>query len=167
MGELKEVIYMRKIPHIMTIVIIVVLVLLIYFCFHPLVYQTNYFSKLGIGKSHLYDSIIQKKGEPLSLRQDDGGNWIVSYDGLDIKYGTQLQTGVFECVTITGNQYRFGFWKIGVGTSRKKIENVYKHISKIKDLPKDEFGIIEGNTWVWFKFDKNDNVSQIDITTGI
>lgn len=158
---------MKKMPYVTIIIVIVVLILLIYFCFHPLIYQTNYFSKLGIGQSHLYNSIIQKKGKPLSIQQDNSGNWIVCYDGLKIKYGTQLQTGVFECITITGNQYRFGIWRIGVGTSRKTIENIYKHISKIKDLPKDEFGIIEGDTWVWFKFDKNNNVSQIDLTTGM
>lgn len=44
------------------IIAIIVLLVLIYFCFHPLVYQTNYFSKLGIGQSHLYDSIVQNKG---------------------------------------------------------------------------------------------------------
>ncbi len=159
---------MKKILYITAIIIIVVLiVLLIYFCFHPLVYQTNYFSKLGIGQSHLYDSIVQKKGKPLSLERDDTQNWILCYDGLKIRYGSQLETGVLECVTITGNQYKFGIWKIGVGTSRKKIESVYKHIRKIKDLPNDEFGIIDGDAWVWFKFDKNNNVSQIDITTGI
>ena len=103
----------------------------------------------------------------MSIERNDAQNWILCYDGLKIRYGSQLETGVLECVTITGNQYKFGFWKIGVGTSRKKIESVYKHIRKIKDLPNDEFGIIEGDTWVWFKFDKNNNVSQIDITIGI
>ena len=103
----------------------------------------------------------------MSIRQNDSKNWIVCYDGMKIRYGSQLETGVFECVTITGNQYKFGIWKIGVGTSRKRIESIYKHIRKIKDLPNDEFGIIEGDTWVWFKFDKNNNVSQINITTGI
>lgn len=153
--------------YIIAIIVVFVFVSLIYFYFHPLIYQIDYFSKLGIGESHLYDSIVQKKGKPLSIWQNDDQNWIVCYDGLKIRYGAQLETGVFECVTITGNQYKFGFWKIGVGTSRKKLESVYKHICKIKDLPIDEFGIIEGDTWVWFKFDKNNNVSQIDITTGI
>lgn len=149
------------------IIAIIVLLVLIYFCFHPLVYQTNYFSKLGIGQSHLYDSIVQNKGEPLSIEQNNDQKWILYYDGLTIRYGSQLETGAFECVSVTGNQYTFGIWKIGVGTSRKKIESVYRHIRKIKDLPNDEFGIIEGDTWVRFRFDENDNVSQIDITTGI
>lgn len=155
---------MKKISYIIMVVLIA---LLIYFCFHPLVYQTNYFSKLGIGQSHLYASIVQKKGKPLSIEQDNDKNWILCYDGLKIRYGSQLETEVLECVIITGNQYKFGIWKIGVGTSREKIESVYKHIRKIKDLPDGEFGIIEGDTWVLFKFDKNNNVSQIDITNGI
>lgn len=136
------------------------------FCFHPLVYKPIIF-QTGVGQSHLYDSIVQNKGEPLSVEQNDDQNWILCYDGLTIKFGSQLETGALECVSITGDQYKFGIWKIGVGTSRKKIESVYRHIRKIKDLPNDEFGIIEGDTWVWFKFDENDNVSQIDITTGI
>lgn len=158
---------MKKISYVTIIIMAVLLILSVYFCFHPLVYQTNYFSKLGIGQSHLYSSIVQKKGKPLSIEQDNDKNWILCYDGLKIRYGSQLETGALECVIITGNQYKFGIWKIGVGTSREKIESVYKHIRKIKDLPDDEFGIIEGDTWVWFKFDKNNNVSQIDITNGI
>lgn len=158
---------MKKISYVTIIIMAVLLIVSVYFCFHPLVYQTNYYAKLGIGKSHLYDSIVQKKGNPLSVQQDNSKNWIVCYDGLKIRYGAQLKTGAFECVTITSDRYKFGIWKIGVGTSRKKLESVYRHIHKIKDLPNDEFGIIEGDTWVWFKFDAHNNVSQIDITTGI
>ena len=118
------------------IIAIIVLLVLIYFCFHPLVYQTNYFSKLGIGQSHLYDSIVQNKGEPLSIEQNDDQKWILYYDGLTIRYGSQLETGAFECVSVTGNQYTFGIWKIGVGTSRKKIESVYRRIYvKLKTYP--------------------------------
>lgn len=158
---------MKKIPCITAISIMAVLILVVYFCFHPLVYQTDYFSKLGIGESHLYDSIVQKKGKPLSVQQNNDKDWIVCYNGLKIRYGEQIETGALKCVTITGDQYKFGIWKIGVGTSRKKIESVYKHIRKIKDLPDDEFGVIEGETWVWFKFDEKNNVSQINITNGI
>ncbi len=156
---------MKKMLYIAAIIVMAAFILL-YFCFHPLIYQTNYFSKLGIGKSHLYSSVIRKKGKPLGVQQDDSGDWIVHYDGMDIRYGEQLQTGAFKCVTITGNQYRFGIWKIGVGSSQKKIKSIYRHIEKINDLPEGEFGVIEGSTWVWFKFDKNNNVSEIDITLG-
>lgn len=148
-------------------IVTIVLILLTYFCFHPLVYQINYYSPLGIGQGHVYDSVIQNKGDPLSIYQDDDGNWLVCYDGLKIRYGANIQSGAFECVSVTGNQYRFGMWRIGIGTSRKKVESVYKNMRKIKNLPKNEFGIIEGSTWVWFKFDKNNNVSQIDITDGL
>lgn len=148
-------------------VVFFIAVLTLYFYFHPLIYQIDYFSKLGIGKSHLYSSIIQAKGEPLQIMQDNEENWIICYNGLKFRYGKQIQTGVFKCVTITGSQYRFGIWKIGIGTSRKKVESVYKHIRKINDLPKNEFGVIEGDTWVWFKFDGNNRISQIDLTYGI
>ncbi len=153
---------MKKILYIAAVIAAAML----YFVFRPLFYQTNYFSELGIGESHLYSDIVRKKGKPLSVRQDDGGDWIVHYDGMDIRYGSELQTGALECVTVTGNQYSFGTEKIGVGSSRKKVYNVYRHIRKINDLPKNEFGVIEGSTWVWFKFDENNNVSQIDITSG-
>lgn len=149
------------------VIIGVGIILLIYFLHHPLRYQINYFRQLGIGQVHLYDSIIENKGEPLSIQQNEEGQWNVCYDGLEIKYGKHLETGIFECVTITGKQYKFGLWKIGIGTSREKIESVYRHIRKIKDLPDNEFGAIDGDTWVWFKFDANNNVCQIDLTDGI
>lgn len=142
-------------------------IILTYFSFHPLIYQKNYFCKIGIGNSHLYNNIIQKKGTPLDIKRTDDGNWNVYYDGLKITYGTQLNTGVFKCVTITGNQYKFGMWKIGIGTPRTKVESVYRHIKKVKDLPTNEFGVIDGGTWVWFKFDKDNNVIQLDLTTNV
>lgn len=157
---------MKKTLYVKTIIAVAALVLLIYFCFHPLIYQMDYCSSVGIGTSHLYDSVVQRKGKPLSVQQDDDKDWFVCYDGLKINYGKRLE-GAFECVIVTGKQYRFGIWGIGVGTSRKKIESVYKHIFKMRDVSKDEFGIIDwGDTWVLFKFDKNNNVSRIYISDG-
>lgn len=158
---------MKKKKYVLAVIKTVAIALLIYYFFHPLVYQTNYYFKLGIGQSHIYDSIVKRKGEPLSVRQSDDKGWVVYYDGLEIIYGTNIETGMFRCVTITGSKYRFGIWRIGIGTSRKKLESVYRHVRKLKDLPSGSFGVIDGGTWVRFSFDENNNVSQIDITDGI
>lgn len=155
---------MLKKVYIKCIACAVLILVLVYYLFHPLTYKTDYFYALGIGVSHLYSDLIERKGEPLDVVKNENGDWIVYYDGLGINFGKYYKKSSFQVVRVTGNQYKFGFWQIGIGTSRKKIESVYKHIDKIKDLPKEEFGIIDNGTWVYFKFDKNNNVSEIVIT---
>lgn len=156
---------MKKKRYIKPLIVIAALSVLIYYCFHPLIYEKNYYWKLGIGESHLYESVVKRKGEPLSVRQNEDEDWIVYYDGLEIKY--DVITAAFRSVTVTGSQHRFGIRRIGLGTPRKKIESVYRHIQKMKDLPDNEFGVIDGGKWVWFGFDENNNVSKITIADGL
>lgn len=143
--------------------IILILIALVYEIFHPSIYQFNYYSSVGIDNKYMYEDIVKDLGEPqMVIKVDD--DWQVNYDGFNIVFETPLHSSAFRRVEITGSQYRFGWWKIGVGTSRKKIESVYRHIKKAKDIPSDEIRIIDYNNWVLFYFDENDKVSKICIT---
>lgn len=135
-----------------------------YFTYHPLVYQFDYFPALGITGRHLYTDVVKAQGQPDSVTQQDDGSWIVQYDGLQFNF--DKMDSAFRNAVITGSQYRFGLWKIGVGTSRRKIERVYQYITPIKDLDEDEYGIIEFDSWVTFVFDSNDNVEKIYLCYG-
>lgn len=157
---------MKKIRIITAGIVGLVGVLVIYFVYHPLVYCTNYYSSLGLGHSWLYNDIIYSIGYPVLETYDVSGQILMNYDGFTIVHSNK-KNGIMESVRITGNQYRFGYFQIGVGTSKKQLQRIYKHIKKIKDLPKNEFGVIENNTWIWFEFDESNCVSKMTLTLGL
>lgn len=138
---------------------------MVYIIFHPFIYEQNYFRKIGIKGAWLYQSVVNDKGEPLSVEIHEEHHY-VNYADLVLVYDN-IEKGVMQAAHITGEQYRFGLWKIGVGTPRKKLESVYRHVKKILDMPEDEFGVIDGGTWVYFEFDENDCISKVTLTRGL
>lgn len=138
----------------------------LYLMHHPIIaYERHYYEKIGIPRSWRYNDIVEAKGEPIGTDQNED-RYYVNYDGLVLVYDN-IENGIIQSVRITGKQYRFGLWRIGIGTPRKKVESIYKHIKKILDMPKNEFGVIDGTTWVYFNFDENNCVSKITLTTGL
>lgn len=150
------------------LIILVLFIIAVIFCLmnHPIiVYERQYFKGIGINGAWRYRDIVADKGEPISVEQYED-RYYINYDGLVLVYDN-IENGIMQSARITGKQYRFGFWRIGIGTPRKKVESVYKHIKKILDLPENEFGVIDGGTWVYFNFDENDCVSKITLTSGL
>ena len=86
------------------------------------------------------------------------------YDGVEFGY-TCIESGILDYAKVTGKQYRFGMWKIGVGSTRKKVESVYRH--KIQWSTDTIVQICEGETWVKFEFDENNIVKAIYIALGV
>ncbi|MDO4504499.1 MAG: hypothetical protein Q4B84_05135 [Clostridia bacterium] len=125
-------------------------------------YEKDYFGKVGLPESHLYKSVVEKMGEPLRIEETEDG-YIVYYNGLEFAYGS-IETGAIKYVKVTGKQYRFGMWRIGVGSTRKKVESVYRH--KIQWSTDTIVQICEGETWVKFEFDENNIVKAIYIALG-
>lgn len=139
--------------------------LILYSVYFPRVYENNYFEEIGIKGAWLYRNVVADKGNPLNIEINDG-RYYVHYDGLVLIYD-DIKKDIIQSARIVGEQYRFGFWRIGIGTSRKKIESVYKNVRKIIDLPEDEFGVIDGDMRVYFNFDEKGFVSKITLTDGI
>ena len=137
------------------------LIIGIYQLRHPSIfyYEKDYFGKVGLPESHLYESVVEKMGEPLRIEETEDG-YIVYYNGLELAYGS-IKTGAVKYVKVTGEQYRFGMWKIGVGSNRKEVESVYRHITKSTGLPQNCLGVIEGLRWITYEFDENDIVREI------
>ena len=126
-------------------------------------YEKDYFSRVGFGDLCSYEEVVCKKGEPLKIEKKEGWGSIVYYDG--VEFGcSNVQDWIVEYIKVTGAQYRFGIWKVGVGTTRKKIESVYRH--KIKWSTKDEIEVCEGETWINFEFNENNHVKAIYISIG-
>jgi hypothetical protein len=133
-------------------------------------YIQNYKSVLQLN-SFGYDAVVKKFGEPDTIKfvQEEGYyNRIrvyyesVNFDFLRIKDDASIVAlGVFE---ITGEQYKLGRKKIGVGSTRDEVIAAYKDIRLISDEgigPGD--GYFEKPTFVWFFYDENDVVKSIRI----
>ena len=140
------------------------LIIGIYQLRHPSIfyYEKDYFGKVGLPESHLYESVVEKMGEPLRIEKTEDGYYIVHYNGLEL--GTGIKLGIVQYVKVTGEQYRFGMWRIGVGSTRKEVESVYRH--KIQWSTDTIVQICEGETWVKFEFDENNIVKAIYIALG-
>ena len=150
----------KKVSIIFSIMSCLILIFGIYLLRHPIFcYEKDYFGKVGLPESHLYESVVEKMGEPLRIEETEDG-YIVYYNGLELAYGS-IKTGAVKYVKVTGKQYRFGMWRIGVGSTRKEVESVYRHITKSTGLPQNCLGVIEGLRWITYEFDENDIVREI------
>lgn len=89
---------------ITTTMCIILLAVMVYLYFYPFVYQSDYYGDLGIGMAHTYDSVVEKLGEPLCVRQNADGGWNVEYDGFYLFYN-HIETGAFMRVVVYGKQH--------------------------------------------------------------
>ncbi len=154
----------KKVRIIFSIISCLILIFGIYLLRHPIFrYEKDYFGKVGLPRAKLYESVVEKMGEPLRIEEKNGWGHVVHYDGLEFGY-TCIKSGALEYVKVAGKQYRFGMWKIGVGSTRKEVESVYRH--KIKWSKEDHIQVCEGETWIEFQFDENNIVKCIYLTSG-
>ncbi|MFD1988954.1 hypothetical protein ACFSGI_03115 [Paenibacillus nicotianae] len=135
--------------------------------------EKDYFLKAGI-TSFFYKDILSSKGRPLLEKEiidsENGKEYAkdLLYPGYRLffmnKNSTNNQKDYFLAnVKITDKNYRIGSEKIGIGTSKSLVEKVYKDKKRILDI---NDGFIDGDTWIQYKFDKNQNVSEIKIYYG-
>ena len=156
---------------IFSILIVIISSAVYYFLRHPLfLYEKNYFEKIGIKGGRNYENVIANKGEPIK-KEINKSFFLAKYDGLELGFADKHPDikdppNIMSYAKITGKQYRFGRQKIGVGSTRKKVESVYKHIKKIIHLPDNQFGAIDGGKWVEYTFNEQNIVSEITILVG-
>ena len=156
----------KKVSIIFSIMSCLILIFGIYLLRHPIFcYEKDYFGKVGLPRAKLYESVVEKMGEPLRIEKTEDGYYIVHYNGLEL--GTGIKLGIVQYVKVTGEQYRFGMWRIGVGSTRKEVESVYRHIKKIHGMRDNEVGVIDGLRWVTYVFDENDIVKEIYLSNGL
>ena len=157
----------KKVSIIFSIMSCLILIFGIYLLRQPIFcYEKDYFGKVGLPSGHLYRSVVEKLGEPIWIEKKADWGDIVHYDGVEFGY-TCIESGILDYAKVTGKQYRFGMWRIGVGSTRKKVESVYRHIKKIHGMRDNEVGVIDGLRWVTYVFDENDIVKEIYLSNGL
>lgn len=145
----------------------------IFFSNQENIIEKDYFEKAGVS-SFFYKDIIKSKGIPLNEKdifdpatgkQDRKeivyiGYGLIFMDKISIKHQKDY---FLSNIKITDTNYQIGHQKIGIGTSKSVVDQIYKYNKKILDV---DYGFIDGDTWIQFKFDQNNNVSEIMIYYG-
>lgn len=160
---------LRVIKRVFFIMIIVCLTFLI--VKKNLPYEPYYFYKIGFKTYEptefwtplnyfAYRDVIDNFGEP--NRKDIGKNdWpTLYYDGMEITCFADHELAGVANIHLTSPEYRFGLYKIGIGSSKKLVDFAYK-CSKAKPSPDGPNMYIDNHVFVEFIYDKNDNVSEI------
>lgn len=139
-------------------------------------YKNPYLIELKIPLDWKISSLINIYGDPIKITNNensDYNNYIYEYDGFSLiinkaDLDKNSNNARFDCIKITGKQYKFTKKNIVIGrTKRSDILNYYKYAKPIKDLSKGEIGFIVDGYWMYFIFDENDYLKEILITYGL
>lgn len=170
---------MKKWMILMSVFVIILSVILIKNKEDTSIYESDYFSKLGLSYhkheyQYKYTTMIKDFGEPLKIEEKDGSTYCI-YQGFFFEYfnvGNNDSIIHYSAtnVTITSDKYKFGKDNIGVGSRREKVEKAY--IKSIDKEAKNDFrGFRDGSSydeqWVEYYFDKNDRVRAITLSLSI
>jgi len=133
------------------------------------IYCRNYYAVVNHADNNAYEAIIDANG---SIKKKE----VIDYDEYKLEYvyyddGRMFVFKVYYpdlkelCyIDITGEDYRFGRKKIGVGSSRKQIEAVYKGKNDKYCEYSKEIEVTESRTNVSFYFNEQDIVYKIRIS---
>lgn len=139
---------------------------------NKLPYEEDYFEAMGIKSDlssdmhRLLEEVTESLGEPTKSTVEKVGEYDCNqlyYDGLVIRFhgtGPNTSTSVME---ITSSEYRFGLYRIGVGSPRWLIEFAYKSSNAGKSAD-TEMAYIDKGMWIQFNYDDNDRVEKITIS---
>lgn len=163
----------------------VLIILLIFILFAVMiylrntVYELNYFKVLGLDTDFTYEELVKKHGEPVKR---DKYNYF--FDGFMVHATEQNGKLHLGYVTVTDSKYRFGKYKIGVGSSLEEVKRAYDSVKGVAGNRGDEIinsdnsrnyidGIylknthwITSNYWITYDFNANNQVVEVKVQIG-
>lgn len=162
----------RKILLVLTAILVIVGSISILYIFQNSPYEKQYFEKSGIkgGLRYYYSDLVKQIGvanKELIKETSDHGIWTeYSYDGFIVSCWKSIGSQKNEVmnVKITSKNTRFGKSSIGIGSKRLEVEQAYRKVNRIKDS--QELGFIDGDVWIDFIFDSNNQVVEMHIYYG-
>lgn len=175
---------MKKGVAVMKIILIIGLVIciLIFLYLKINVYELDYLGCIGLSRIMPYEKLITKYGEP--IKQEENNYYDYYYDGFVLRAYPQKNGDLkIMCVVVTGEQYRFGKYQIGIGSTLDEIINAYNSVGALSgdNLSLDKlnvFNCTDGiyprnnpdlnnfNMWLGYQFDESGKVVSINIQRG-
>ena len=121
-------------------------------------YERNYFEKLGIDRhNYTFNDLLNDYGPPIEWVDNDEetGYPNVIYNDFILRLSECSPNDKIVSVDIISSAYKFGFNKIGVGSTKLQVECAYMFFSKSPDSTKDMYAYVDGNIYVRFYFNNN------------
>lgn len=116
---------------------------------------TNYWKKIGRN----YNQVVEKWGNPKDIEQEELYDKVY-YEGIELTCEGKNHEWVHLAV-IENPDVRFGFLKIGVGSSETTVETIYRLKDKLDTKDDNSFGVIDGITYLTFEYDSNRRVKRM------
>lgn len=112
---------------------------------------------------HNLEQIKQVKKGKYEEYMDDLGRNILRYEGYEY---ISDHYPYLDIVIITDQKYKISLFRVGIGSSKKNVQRVYRYCQKILDLPSNKIGFIDNGVWVEFSLDENECVTKIEFYRG-
>ena len=152
------------------IVILIFLTIFIFNINNKGIYVKNYYAVVNFAENSFYESVIVNNGPIKEIKDSSYGEYgygfreVCTTDGRNFVFGTMRGNVASLCrIEVTGTKYRFGRYKIGVGTSKSIIEKIYRNARYFEYEPEGYLSVVDGTFEINYYFDKDDNVYKITI----
>lgn len=139
-----------------------ILGLILLICNLPGTYCKDYYAVVNQADNKSYRKIINDNGPIKKIEIIENIEYVSYEDGRTFVFEI-LSSGMryLRRIDITSEQYRFGKKQIGVGTTRKQIESIYK-CGKNRYYPEDDkIEVVESDTSICFYFNDQNVVYEM------
>ena len=134
------------------------------------IYVKDYYTVVNFAENNFYESVIVNNGEIKEIKDSSYGEYgygfreVCTTDGRNFVFGTISGKVTYLCrIEITSSKYRFGRYKIGVGTSKSIIEKIYRNARYFEYEPEGYLSVVDCTFEINYYFDKDDNVYKITV----
>ena len=134
------------------------------------IYVKDYYAVVNFAKNNFYESVIVSNGPIKEIKDSSYGEYgygfreVYTTDGRNFVFGTMRGNVASLCrIEVTGTKYRFGRYKIGVGTSKSTIEKIYRHARHFEYRPEGYLLVVDGKFAIEYYFGKDDDVAKLVI----
>ena len=163
----------NRILRIILFIGVVILIFLAIFIFNinnKGIYVKDYYAVVNFAENNFYESIIVNNGPIKEIKDSSYGEHgygfreVYTTDGRNFVFGTISGKVTYLCrIEITSSKYRFGHYKIGVGTNKSTVEKIYRNAKYFEYEPEGYLSVVDGAFEIDCYFDKDDNVCKITV----
>jgi hypothetical protein len=155
---------------LLTGVVILIFLIIIFNINNKGIYVKDYYAVVNFAENNFYESVIVNNGPIKEIKDSSYGEYgygfreVYTTDGRNFVFGTMRGNVASLCrIEVTGTKYRFGRYKIGVGTSKNTIEKIYRNARYFEYEPDGYLSVVDGAFEIDCYFDEDDNVYKITV----
>ena len=132
-------------------------------------YVRDYHAKLGVEQLAQLEALIDVFGEPTEITSIDRTHSVVSFGGVEfvlIHEPYLLERTVVVSTRVLDPNIRFGWHRIGVGSTRGALRRAYWRFRDPWGEHENQIIVVDGFAWIVFHMDDNGRVARMTITLG-